>query len=417
MSLIKSFLNYFFVTFLRQRIDSFEILTSTKKIVAITSLRFSHTFRDFEIFLRLIKWLRLSISYYAQRSLTLQERKTSLTKNISKNDIRSTRKKTTIKTRYDLSNEEQKVFRDIKLIFEFFTFFIHFNKIRRLYIDLNAFKKWDFVVMIYHVQENFANDKVTFSRISMQFIMFFNKCLNEVEKNYWLTKLKIAKIVWVMRKIKHMIKIIECFSIIIYTNYSATMSISRQINLTISNIDKLNLRLIRASQYLFEFNLNVRHKSNKFNVVSDVLLRLKKIDVFQKEKIEILKFFYDVFIELCEEDVIIVVFLSSVLWIYNMTLMKLTNEFKKRLKQTYEIDEHWKKILQLIKRDDTSTQIEAEKDSDFDTKKSRNTFKELRFQCHNELLYYIAKQNRHRLCILNLLKKKDFRINTWSNTS
>ena len=161
---IKLFFDYSFITLLKQRVDNLKISTSTKKIVAITSLRFSHTFWDFEIFLRLTEWLRSSILYYAQYLLFLQKRKISLIKNMSKNDKYST-KKIAIKKKYDFSNKKQKNFRDIKFIFEFFTFLIYFNKIRRLYIDLNTFKKWNFVVIIYHVQENFANDKIAFSRI------------------------------------------------------------------------------------------------------------------------------------------------------------------------------------------------------------------------------------------------------------
>ena len=51
----------------------------------------------------------------------------------------------------------------------------------------------------------------------------------------------------------------------------------------ISNIDKLNLRLVRAFQYLFEFNLNMRHKLNKFNVVLNTLSKFERIDVFKKK--------------------------------------------------------------------------------------------------------------------------------------
>ena len=46
-------------------------------------------------------------------------------------------------------------------------------------------------------------------------------------------------------------------------NYSATVSIVKQINLTSFLINKLNLRLIRAFQYLSQFKFDVRHKFNK----------------------------------------------------------------------------------------------------------------------------------------------------------
>ena len=69
-----------------------------------------------------------------------------------------------------------------------------------------------------------------------------------------------------------MIEFNKCSLTIIYINYLATIFISRQINLTIFIIDKLNLRLIRASQYLFDFNLLIKYKFNKFGVVFNVLL-------------------------------------------------------------------------------------------------------------------------------------------------
>ena len=52
------------------------------------------------------------------------------------------------------------------------------------------------------------------------------------------------------------------------------MQIVYQITLFISFIDKLNLRLMRISQYLSNFNLIIYRKINKSNVVFDALFRL-----------------------------------------------------------------------------------------------------------------------------------------------
>ena len=52
------------------------------------------------------------------------------------------------------------------------------------------------------------------------------------------------------------------------------MQIARQIILFISFIDKLNLRLIKISQYLSNFNLIIRYKINKSNIVFNALFRL-----------------------------------------------------------------------------------------------------------------------------------------------
>ena len=62
--------------------------------------------------------------------------------------------------------------------------------------------------------------------------------------------------------------------IIIYINYLATILILKQIMLNIISINKINLRLIRASQYLLLFNLKLRYKARKLNTISNILSRL-----------------------------------------------------------------------------------------------------------------------------------------------
>lgn len=61
---------------------------------------------------------------------------------------------------------------------------------------------------------------------------------------------------------------------IMFIDHAANPLIVDQITLNNNNIDKLNLRLIKTSIHLFQFNLNVRYKIDKFNVVSDAFLRL-----------------------------------------------------------------------------------------------------------------------------------------------
>ena len=77
-----------------------------------------------------------------------------------------------------------------------------------------------------------------------------------------------------MKKIRYIIKSTFRLFIIIYINYSTAVPISKQIILNINNINKLNLRLIRISQHLLKFNLKLRHKIDKLNTISNILLRL-----------------------------------------------------------------------------------------------------------------------------------------------
>ena len=91
-----------------------------------------------------------------------------------------------------------------------------------------------------------------------------------------------------------MIKFIKKSLIVMYIDHSAIVSIFRQINFIISNTDKLNLRLMRAFQYLLMFDLFVRYKIDKTNIVSDALSRLSKNSIIvMNNGSEILKILYE----------------------------------------------------------------------------------------------------------------------------
>ena len=69
------------------------------------------------------------------------------------------------------------------------------------------------------------------------------------------------------------------FLFIVFTDHDAAVNINRQINFSTSFTDKLNLRLIKASEYIQRFNLIIKHKSRKHHVVSNALSKLKTDNV------------------------------------------------------------------------------------------------------------------------------------------
>ena len=73
---------------------------------------------------------------------------------------------------------------------------------------------------------------------------------------------------------KHKIKNSIKLSVIVFTDYSASIAIIKQISLSLLNINKLNLCLICALQYLSAFFLNIYHKSEKQDIVLNILLHL-----------------------------------------------------------------------------------------------------------------------------------------------
>ena len=128
------------------------------------------------------------------------------------------------------------------------TYLIHFDFAKQLYVDLN-FSSIEINAMIYHVKSTFKNIFEYFRRNAVQSIMFLSKLMTSAETRYWSIELKIAELIWVLRKIRHLIEFIKTF-IIIYIDHEATLNIAKQINLSTFSTDKLNLRFVRAFDYI-----------------------------------------------------------------------------------------------------------------------------------------------------------------------
>ena len=129
-----------------------------------------------------------------------------------------------------------------------------------------------------------------------------------------------------------MIKIINNDKvIIIFTDYSVTTSIVKQIKLFTSSINKLNLRLIQMSQYLLQFFLNVRYKSEHTYIILNVLFQLAQLNFKSKstsyDNSNILK-------ELRTYNV----------RVYQTSLMKMSILFYKQLIKDYKADSFLIKI-------------------------------------------------------------------------
>ena len=94
------------------------------------------------------------------------------------------------------------------------------------------------------------------------------------EQNYWPTELEIAGFVWVMKKVRHMIESSRD-PVVIQTDHSAILDITKQLSITSkSSTVRMNVRLVRASQFLRQFRLAVRHKPGKEHIIPDALSRL-----------------------------------------------------------------------------------------------------------------------------------------------
>lgn len=393
LSPTKSFIGYPSVTLLGQRVDGLGMSTSQEKIQAITSLRFPETLRDLEIFLGLTGWLRSSIPRYAQLANPLQERKTILTKGLGAGAKGPSRKRSATKVLfYEPTEPELEAFHKLQEAFSSPTFLAHYDVSRPLFVDLDASKSFGFAAIIYHIkQDRVPTAKDRIARTDVQPIMFLSRCLNAAERNYWPTELEVAGIVWVVKKVRHMIESSQ-HSTIIYTDHSAAIPISKQTSLNTSSTDKLNLRLVRASQYLSSFNLELRHKAGRSNTVPDALSRLPQAstadpDTSEKEGV------LDALLEHVEAYHSIAS--SEPIPVYHSTLVEMSDDFKHRLKQAYLADPHWAKLHEMLKASAEAPTTEA-------------SVPGIPFVRKEELMYHEGAEGRLRLVIPQSMEQELF---------
>ena len=133
-----------------------------------------------------------------------------------------------------------------------------------------------------------------------------------------------------------------------------------------------------------QFNLNVQHCSNKIHFVSDILLRLLDNINIKNDDIDIL----------------------DNIEFYHIILVKITDEFKQQIQNTYKEDSLWKWIFNLIKLTNHSWWNQYNN--------NENTVKrsaDLQFMYHNDLIYYIDDVDDWEcLCILVHFKKEIFKL-------
>jgi hypothetical protein len=322
VNLKKTFLRYFSIQLLDQKMNSLDLTIDEEKLKAIVKLKFSRTLKQLEHYLELIEWMRKYLFNYVEVSQSLQNRKSLLLK--SSSIVESIRRKFSINTRLmNLTFAKKQTFEHIQNALSKRRRLIHVDIERQLYDDVDVSKEFDIDVMIYHVKNDEENFFAYSSRSKIEFILFLSRQLKSVEKNYWFTELKIANIVFIIRKIRHMIESFKKFTIL-FTDHESVLRIAKQTFLITSFIDRLNLRLIRVFEYIQRFNVIIRHKSNKQHIVLDVLSRFVSDNdefVSNSEKLDAL---------------------------FIIILIEMNSSFKIKFIHEYFTDLKWKKILHMF---------------------------------------------------------------------
>ena len=322
---IKVFIDYSNVALLEQRVNSLKFSISEEKLRAIANIKFSETLQDLKHYLELIDYIRDHIHYYAAIVRSLQNLKTSLLKASSSE---FNRKNYVRKIKITLTMLKVRSFESLQKIISHSFILYHFNVDKSFWIDLNTFKKFEIKIIIFHLKNEIKLEKEKWSfRTSILSVLFFSRQLTAAKRNYWSTELKTFELMWTIKKIKHFIQSSH-HRVIIQTDHQTIVDICEQILITSINLTlRMNIRLIKASQFLNQFNLNIRYKSRKNHIVSNALSRLASanIELLSKEHFEL-----------------------NVLYTYNTTLIEMFEKFRKKIIENYNKNSIWKRILATV---------------------------------------------------------------------
>ena len=102
--------------------------------------------------------------------------------------------------------------------------------------------------------------------------------------------------------------------------------------MTTISIDKFNLRFVRVSNYIQRFNLDIRHKSDKQHIVSDVLSRLISDNINAPMIRNSDKNEFDA--------------------LFTISLVEMKKDFRNRILENYKTNLNWQKINQILNADD-----------------------------------------------------------------
>ena len=207
-------------------------------------------------------------------------------------------------------------------------YLMYSNSIRKIHVDLNINKKFDLKIIIYHVKTSINwNEKKYSSKKTIKSILFLNRLFFDAKIKYWSIELKLNDIVWVFRKIRHFVDFFLQKFFVVFTNHEFVLNIVKQINMTIISIDKLNFRIVKISNYIQRFDLEIRHKSNKLYIVSNTLSRFVNINtrIISNDENE-----FDA--------------------LFIIVLIKMKKDFHKRIVVEYLTNLNWKKICEILNK-------------------------------------------------------------------
>ena len=168
--------------------------------------------------------------------------------------------------------------------------------------------------------------------------MFLSKMLTDIERRYQLTELETYTVIQSIKKVKYIVDAVV--SIIVFTNYSIVTIINNYTTITKTNVTgRRNPYLEAIGIFLLEFlNLRIVYRPSIYQLVFDVISQLvnkrnSNIKLANSNNNSLNK---------------------VAVPIYYTILVKISNNFKSQIVDSYKIDKVQYRIIRVYKAEKTA---------------------------------------------------------------
>ncbi|TAQ86585.1 hypothetical protein B7494_g5085 [Chlorociboria aeruginascens] len=420
----KIYLGFPSAVVLGQKVTALGLSTTAERLEAISRITFPTTLKNLETYLGITGYLRQFVKNYAIISKPLEDRKTALLKAAPAKG--RPRQNFSLKTSLqNPTSAELNSFRTIQKILASETNLVHYDPNRQLFADIDASKD-GIGIMVYHVKRNSPlslsylnpnavskasalsesqttpilqhnasdeelvphqltpaaqtsdkpNDKAMRStyprKADTEPIMFLSRKLNDAKTRYWPTEMEMTAVIWTARKIKHLIETTQKPPVIFYVDHGPLLGAAQHSSIVKTNsVAKLNLKLVRASEFLSTMPIEIFYKPGKSYVVPDALSRLPSTNVPSPD------------LDASEELDTLNHCAPSSAYHYTAALIAMSPELKQKIAAGYAADPKWSKILEILQAE-----------------QKRANPSTLPFELHDQLIFRISPDGiPRRLCV------------------
>ena len=208
------------------------------------------------------------MDHFAFKANPLEIRKAALNKILrDKGTVSgSGRKKQALRLEIKLSSLfKKKAFEILQKDFSKPSILVHCDSARILFYDIDWSKERGCGVAVFYLKcllftaspEQIAEAMkpcFKFKASNVEPIIFLSRIFTNAEQKYWPTKKELACMVWAIKKTRYLVEAAK-YPVIIYTDHQANPLIAHNASIKITSVEKLNLRLVRALEYLQRFDI------------------------------------------------------------------------------------------------------------------------------------------------------------------